>query len=102
MIDAIDFQKSVYASVSNAQYHETQILRECHKAYIGFRGDCFECRDEMSKNIATGFWGCGAFKGDLELKFLIQWIAASWADKSMTFSLWDKEASICEGISEMK
>ncbi|KAF9423937.1 hypothetical protein BGZ94_008134 [Podila epigama] len=27
--------------------------------------------------IATGNWGCGAFGGHLQLKFLIQWIAAS-------------------------
>ena len=27
--------------------------------------------------IATGNWGCGAFGGDMELKSLLQWIAAS-------------------------
>ncbi|KAG0340787.1 hypothetical protein BG004_006281 [Podila humilis] len=27
--------------------------------------------------IATGNWGCGAFGGHLELKFVLQWIAAS-------------------------
>lgn len=27
--------------------------------------------------IATGNWGCGAFGGDVELKTLLQWIAAS-------------------------
>ncbi|KAA6402682.1 MAG: hypothetical protein EZS28_001783 [Streblomastix strix] len=29
--------------------------------------------------LATGHWGCGAFKGDQFLKFIIQWIAASEA-----------------------
>jgi hypothetical protein len=28
--------------------------------------------------IATGNWGCGVFKGDTQLKLLIQWIAASY------------------------
>ena len=31
------------------------------------------------KKIATGNWGCGAFGGDHELKFLQQWVAASFA-----------------------
>ena len=29
--------------------------------------------------LATGNWGCGAFRGDFELKFLQQWVAASFA-----------------------
>ena len=31
------------------------------------------------KNISTGNWGCGVFGGDHELKFLQQWVAASFA-----------------------
>ena len=31
------------------------------------------------KTISTGNWGCGVFGGDHELKFLQQWIAASFA-----------------------
>ena len=31
------------------------------------------------KTIATGNWGCGAFNGNHELKFIQQWIAASYA-----------------------
>lgn len=27
--------------------------------------------------VATGNWGCGAFGGDVELKSIIQWLAAS-------------------------
>ena len=30
-------------------------------------------------NISTGNWGCGAFGGDHELKFLQQWVSASFA-----------------------
>ena len=30
------------------------------------------------KTIATGNWGCGVFGGDFELKFLQQWVAASF------------------------
>lgn len=31
------------------------------------------------KGIATGNWGCGAFGGDLPIKSMLQWLAASEA-----------------------
>jgi poly(ADP-ribose) glycohydrolase len=37
------------------------------------------------KPISTGRWGCGVFKGDSQLKFLIQLMAASRAGKEMKF-----------------
>lgn len=41
---------------------------------MGFKGS-------EGKRIITGNWGCGAFNGDVRLKFIIQWIAASMAKK---------------------
>ncbi|GFO00486.1 poly(ADP-ribose) glycohydrolase [Plakobranchus ocellatus] len=45
-----------------------------------------ECRQARWKRfvsyqrpIATGNWGCGAFRGDVQLKFFLQWLAASVA-----------------------
>ena len=43
--------------------------------------------------IVTGRWGCGAFGGDDELKFLIQWVAASEANREMIF-LTDTEQKV--------
>lgn len=43
---------------------------------------------EFSKEkdiIATGRWGCGAFNGYPQLKFLIQLLASSEAGKKMIF-----------------
>ena len=31
------------------------------------------------RSVATGNWGCGAFKGDPQLKAFLQWAAASRA-----------------------
>jgi poly(ADP-ribose) glycohydrolase len=51
------------------QFAEGKIVRELRKAYSGFR-----CKIESSSAekkypvIATGNWGCGAFKGDRQLK----------------------------------
>lgn len=41
--------------------------------------------------ICTGKWGCGAFSGDVYLKFLIQWIACSVASKEMIFLVQNDE-----------
>ncbi|XP_074560374.1 poly(ADP-ribose) glycohydrolase 1-like isoform X2 [Curcuma longa] len=41
-------------------------------------GESSSVRDfQGSIGIATGNWGCGAFGGDLEVKSMIQWLAAS-------------------------
>lgn len=45
------------------QWHENVILRELNKAFIGFHGN--------ERALVTGKWGCGAFHGDVQLKFLI-------------------------------
>lgn len=37
--------------------------------------------------ISTGKWGCGGYGGDEVLKFLIQWIAASKANREMIYML---------------
>lgn len=41
---------------------------ELRKAFIGFQGPPGL---DASTPISTGRWGCGAFNGDTELKFLI-------------------------------
>ncbi|KAK3846764.1 MAG: hypothetical protein J3R72DRAFT_514669 [Linnemannia gamsii] len=69
------------------QFCESTVFRELNKAIAGFRrspitsSDWGLCRGEVPSPrgdlIATGNWGCGAFGGHLQLKFLIQLIAAS-------------------------
>lgn len=51
-----------------SQFIYEQILWEVWKAYIGFQGP-----PDLDPHtpISTGRWGCGAFNGDTELKFLI-------------------------------
>ena len=46
------------------------IERELTKAAAGFRCEGYD-------KIVTGNWGCGAFGGYVQLKFLIQLVAAS-------------------------
>ena len=56
---------------------KNEINRDIHKAYVGF--SLAKLDNNIPKTIATGNWGCGAFNGNHELKFIQQWIAASYA-----------------------
>ena len=56
---------------------KNEINRDIHKAYVGF--SLAQSDNDIPKTIATGNWGCGAFNGNHELKFIQQWIAASYA-----------------------
>ena len=56
---------------------KNEINRDIHKAYVGF--SLAKSDNNIPKTIATGNWGCGAFNGNHELKFIQQWIAASYA-----------------------
>ncbi|KAF9958978.1 hypothetical protein BGZ72_010510 [Mortierella alpina] len=77
------------------QFEKHYLLREINKALVGYRispinssdWGMAKAQDDEKTNdstavdryrpIATGNWGCGAFGGHLQLKFVLQWIAAS-------------------------
>ena len=78
-IDAISKKRNnshSYFQNSNGSL-ENEIIRDIHKAYVGF--SLAQSDNDIPKTIATGNWGCGAFNGNHELKFIQQWIAASFA-----------------------
>lgn len=64
-IDALHFTKQ-----PQVQYRPIVIGRELNKAYAGFR--VLDRSPGLPIAIATGNWGCGAFRGDPRLKSLIQ------------------------------
>ncbi|XP_071554724.1 poly(ADP-ribose) glycohydrolase [Temnothorax nylanderi] len=79
-IVAID---ALYFRQSSLQFNMDNINRELNKAYVGFVGS-----DTYKNNlpaIATGNWGCGAFRGNPKLKVLIQLMAAAVAGRSMVY-----------------
>ena len=64
------------------------IYRDLQKAYVGFSGYSKDYDKETKTfklGIATGKWGCGVFKGNPELKFIIQWMAATKANRNIIF-----------------
>lgn len=64
------------------------------KAHISFMSV-----EESPSTISTGNWGCGAFRGDTQLKFLQQWVAASINGRDMVYCTFnDKTMS---GLDEL-
>ncbi|CAL1675314.1 unnamed protein product [Lasius platythorax] len=79
-IVAID---ALYFRQPSLQFKMDNITRELNKAYVGFVGS--DIYQNNLSAIATGNWGCGAFRGNPKLKVLIQLMAAAVADRSMVY-----------------
>ncbi|GFT97314.1 poly(ADP-ribose) glycohydrolase [Nephila pilipes] len=75
-MDAISFRNTA------DQFKLPSVERELNKAYCGFYE---EALPPNSSAVATGNWGCGAFKGDPNLKFIIQLMAASQAGRDLVY-----------------
>ena len=65
-IDAIYFQ------YPEKQFEESKVMREITKCYSGFKIYTNEKSSMLDQGkspaISTGNWGCGAFRGDRQLK----------------------------------
>jgi len=69
------------------QYQEDCILRDIVKLHAALCYDNnhdFEGQNSL-KPFATGNWGCGAFGGDVQLKFLLQWIMSSFHGRKLRY-----------------
>lgn len=74
-IDAIKF------SQIHHQFRESLMLREIKKAYVGFHHSLLT----PAPPIASGNWGCGAFKGSPYLKCLLQLIACVTTGRPLVY-----------------
>jgi len=91
-LDAEDYRKR-----EQDQYQRRSIERELKKAVLGF-GATFA---PDSYEVVTGNWGCGVFKGDIQLKFLIQWVAATFCHRNMSYLTWNNSdlANLTEWVN---
>jgi len=76
-IDARDYRMYGLSS----QFKKNIFEREVKKAYTGF----FSSEQGEKMPVATGNWGCGAFLGDAPHKSIIQYLAASEAERDMIY-----------------
>lgn len=74
-VDAIHFD------ITNDQYKPESMKREMNKAFCGFFSDA----PHKLSAVATGNWGCGAFRGDPRLKSLLQLMAAAEARRDVLY-----------------
>ncbi|KAM4634994.1 poly(ADP-ribose) glycohydrolase isoform 1-T2 [Polymixia lowei] len=88
-IDAVNFKDR------REQYSMLMVTRELNKAYCGFMA-----HGPNDPDIATGNWGCGAFHGDLQLKAVIQLMAAAVARKGMAFFTFGNN-TLTESLQEL-
>ncbi|KAK5649231.1 hypothetical protein RI129_000260 [Pyrocoelia pectoralis] len=77
-IVAID---ALYFGNPQEQYSSSCILREINKAYVGFHSRL----DTQLPAVATGNWGCGAFRGDPSLKLLLQLMACNASRRDVVY-----------------
>ncbi|CDW78970.1 poly(adp-ribose) glycohydrolase 1-like [Stylonychia lemnae] len=77
-MDAIQY----FDGKTDSQFKLQNILTELNKCFIAF-SPIELCKYDT---ISSGKWGCGAFKGDPQLKFLIQWIAVSIVNRPLIFA----------------
>ncbi|XP_021955477.1 poly(ADP-ribose) glycohydrolase isoform X3 [Folsomia candida] len=64
------------ANEAERQFEKEFVHRELNKCFCAFK---LRSQQNHVSPIATGNWGCGNYNGSPELKFIIQWMAASQA-----------------------
>lgn len=87
-VDAIDFcsNEGSERRGPQTQWTEEAMARETLKSYVGFSFEQAHLGERFRyASVATGNWGCGAFGGFVPLKFLLQWLACSLADRKLIY-----------------
>ena len=79
-IDAVAFRGN-----NEIQFTPELRRRELQKAYCGFHSTCPGTSGSFAA-VATGNWGCGAFGGDVQLKSLLQIMAAAKAKRDVIYT----------------
>lgn len=80
-IDALPFSRSL------TQFEQSNVNRELVKCYSGLKKTLENMKSPGNTHpaVATGNWGCGAFNGDKQLKFIIQLMAAAAANRDLIY-----------------
>jgi len=80
-----------------AQFKEAAIRRELNKAFVGFQSTQPASDRSCLNAVATGNWGCGAFKGNPQLKLLIQLMAARVVGRKVCYFTFKDTALVRSG-----
>lgn len=80
-IDALEFRDTSH------QFKEELMLREMNKAYVGF----YHGLSSPAPAVASGNWGCGAFRGEPLLKSLLQLIVCAHINRPLYYFTFNDE-----------
>eukprot|EP00475_Leptophrys_vorax_P001625 TRINITY_DN10892_c0_g1_i6.p1 TRINITY_DN10892_c0_g1~~TRINITY_DN10892_c0_g1_i6.p1 ORF type:complete len:458 (-),score=122.85 TRINITY_DN10892_c0_g1_i6:632-2005(-) len=80
----LTFTMLVLDAVYQDHWTEYSIIRDLNKALMGFG-------EAASSSVSTGNWGCGAFGGDTNAKFVQQLCAATRAGCKLSYSTFGDE-----------
>ncbi|CAK0883273.1 unnamed protein product [Prorocentrum cordatum] len=101
-MDAICFNS--YGKLSKSeQYQPANVRREVRKCLVALRPPA-AAGPGARRSFVTGLWGCGAFRGDPELKCVIQWICCSLdasVDKMIFCPFDQRECLSHAGLAEL-
>ena len=113
-IDACDRRRTEVVAIdatpfrcrTDVQFSDDSVTRETNKAYCGFYVDSDARAAATSKTsavyrrkaVATGNWGCGAFRGDNRLKALIQMMACAVLGRDLCYFTFHDE-HLCSDIA---
>ncbi|XP_042228893.1 poly(ADP-ribose) glycohydrolase-like isoform X2 [Homarus americanus] len=92
-IDALHFTRQ-----PQVQYRPTFVRRELNKAYAGFK--VLNNSPGVQIAVATGNWGCGAFKGDPRLKSLIQLAVCGYIGRDVAYFTFGDQ-KLCNDLAAM-
>ena len=73
------------------QFNFSHSFREFIKFLTGLQGNSSQILNFQFNSCSTGKWGCGAFGGNVFIKFLIQFLACLFADIEFNFSCFNNE-----------
>ncbi|CAH1954116.1 unnamed protein product [Acanthoscelides obtectus] len=75
-----DFSTRKNKLVLNAKSLSLELARQKHRLASQLLSQIAQCPKDGPKPVSTGNWGCGSSrKGDVQLKAMVQWLAASVA-----------------------
>jgi len=82
---------SVISGIDAVHFFEPQnqirvdyMMREIAKSYVGFSVENKHIGHAMD-TVSTGNWGCGIFRGDPQLKAVLQWISVTLSGRKVAY-----------------
>eukprot|EP01084_Bolivina_argentea_P119216 211398_1 len=87
---------ALYLFTPKKQIDVDFMMREIAKSFIGYSISNDDIGHKMDV-VSTGNWGCGIFRGDPQLKAMLQWISVSLSGRSVAYYTF-KDRRVANGL----